>query len=814
MKTPKLLLSVLLLVSFFATAQETGSIDGTIRSEGQPAASVVVVLLSAEAKTIVRTELTDTNGTFRFSGLPNDGYLLSVEDPSYSSYQSSLVAIDDAHRSVSLPTIELQKAAVTNLQEVTVVRRKPLIENKIDKVVVNVDALMSAAGGDAMDVLEKSPGIVIDQNGTITYKGKSGLSVFIDGKPSYLSGADLEAFLKSLPAATLNQVELMTNPPAKYDAAGGGGIINITTKKTNSRGFNGSVSARLTQGKRFRGRENLNLNYLGDNVRIFGSAGVDYTASVNDLDIYRRFKDEDGTVVRYFDQNSILENKARSGNARAGIDYYASDKTTFGAMVFGLYRESTVESDVNSVLRNAARALDSTVVARNRNEVPFRNLTFNLNMRHDFADGAKWTADADYLLYRTETDQRFRNFVYGPDGQERNQDESKGYLPSDIDIVSLKTDYSRQFKNGLSFETGYKVSLSKTDNIADYRDAIGGVFVPNYDQSNHFRYDETIHAGYVNGSRAFGRIAVQAGLRLENTDSKGNQLGNPEKPASRFRRNYTNLFPTLYVQYQLDSIGNHVLVTSYGKRINRPYYEDLNPFVSPLDKFTFYAGNPYLNPSFAHNVELSYRYKGYFSTTASYGFTRDDINETIEITDGIYYSRPGNIGQSRFYSLNANAQIPFTKWWTSNLYAELTRTEYESRLYTETLDASGTFCVFNATNTFILPSDWSVEVSGYYQSNIVSSQFVLLERGGVNLAVQHKLWKGKGSVKLIGNDLFYTGINRGIINNLANVNANWTNKPDSRFVSLALNYSFGKAFETPKAYDANGAESEKSRVKT
>jgi len=811
---PKLLLSLLLVVYSFATAQETGSIDGTVSTEGQPAASVVVALLSAEAKTIVRTELTDATGAFHFAGLPNDTYLLSIEDPSFSSYQSALINVDDAHRNTTLPPIDLQKTAVTNLQEVTVARRRPMVENKIDKVVVNVDALMSATGGDAMDVLEKSPGIVIDQNGTITYKGKSGLSVFIDGKPSYLSGAELEAFLKSLPAATLNQVELMTNPPAKYDAAGGGGVINFTTKKTNSRGFNGSISTRLTQGKRFRGRENLNLNYLGEKVRIFGSAGVDYTASVNDLDIYRRFKDDNGAIVRYFDQNSLLENKARSGNVRAGIDYYATEKTTFGAMAFGLVRRSTLESDVNSVLRNADRELDSTVVARNRNDVPFGNMTFNLNMRHDFADGAKWTADADYLIYRTRTDQRFRNFVYAPDGSERNRDESKGYLPSDIDIVSLKTDYSRQFSNGLSFETGYKASFSKTDNIADYRDAIGGVLVPNYDQSNHFLYDETIHAGYINGSRSFGRVSVQAGLRLENTDSKGNQLGNPEKPASRFRRNYTNLFPTLYVQYQLDSIGHHVVVSSYGKRINRPYYEDLNPFVSPLDKFTFYAGNPYLNPSFAHNVELSYRYKGYFSTTASYGFTRDDINETIEITDGIYYSRPGNIGQSRFYSLNANAQIPFTKWWTSNLYAELTRTEYKSQLYTEILDTSGTFCVFNATHTFVLPSEWSVELSGYYQSNIVSSQFVLLERGGINLAVQRKLWKGKGSVKLIGNDLFYTGINRGIINNLSNVNAHWTNKPDSRFIALAVNYSFGKAFDAPKTYDANGAESEKSRVKT
>src|SRR5690606_10774453 len=202
--------------------------------------------------------------------------------------------------------------------------------------VVNVDQMITVAGGDAMDVLEKSPGIVVDQNGTITFKGKSGVAVFIDDKPTYLSGAELEAYLKSLPAATLNQIELMTNPPAKYDAAGTAGVINIVTKRTKAHGFNGSFTARGWQGKKANTRESLNLNYLNDNIRVFGNIGYAHNQYVNDLYIFRRFKNDDGSTQSFFDQNSYLTGKINTLNGRAGMDYYASEKTTFGMNISGM----------------------------------------------------------------------------------------------------------------------------------------------------------------------------------------------------------------------------------------------------------------------------------------------------------------------------------------------------------------------------------------------------------------------------------------------------------------------------------------------
>ncbi|HNP32449.1 MAG TPA: outer membrane beta-barrel family protein [Flavobacterium sp.] len=808
------LTGLICLITNFLNAQ-TGTIKGSISGIENPSGnSILVTLLTVKDNSIVKTQIPEDNGSFEFLTVKEGNYTIVIENENYKPYQSKIITISKEQLTVSLPTIVLQKTEANSLKEVVVQKKKAFVENKIDKTVLNVDALISAAGGDAMDVLEKAPGIIVDENGTITFKGKSGVAVFIDDKPTYLSGADLEAYLKSLPASTLNQIELMTNPPAKYDAAGGAGIINIITKKTKVKGFNGSATSRVSQGKRAQTREGLNLNYLNDKVRLFGNAGYAYQNAINDLYIFRRFKNPDLTTKSLFDQYSMIDRKAQNTNGAIGMDYYVTEKSTIGVGLSGIFKSGNQRSDVNSILSDASHVVDSTIVAKNREKEKFKNGSINLNYRYDIDSiGTKYTMDFDYLRYSTGTNQRFDNTIYQPDNSISNQDELLGDLPAKINIYSLKTDYSHPLKNDGLIETGYKISISKTDNVADYRDVINGVALPNYDSSNHFKYNEMINAAYVNFNASYKRFTFQTGLRLENTYSKGNQLGNPEKPASQFKKSYTNLFPTIFVQYKLDSIGNNQLVLSYGKRINRPYFQDLNPFVSPLDKFTFYSGNPYLNPSFAYNYELSYRYKGLFSTTLSYGDTKDDINETIEINNGIYYSRPGNIGKSQYYSINFTVDTPIYKWWKTNIYSEVTHSVFKSKLYTEDLNTSGTFWSSQINNSFTFSKNWSGELSGNYQTKIIATQFILGARGSVNLAVKTKIMEGKGSLKFSVNDIFYGGIVHGTINNLQLTDASWVNRRDSRFAALTFAYSFGKAFKSKEQHDATGADSEKNRVK-
>lgn len=796
-------------------AQNNFSISGKITDNNHtPLSSLQVTLVQATDNAVVKIEITDRDGNFVFDGLKENSYKITVEELGYKLYQSQTISLSNTNAAIALPPISMQTSDTNKLDEVVVTKKKPFVENKIDKTVVNVDAFITAAGGDAMDILEKSPGISVNQDGTITFKGRTGVQVFIDDKPTYLSGTELEAYLKSLPASTLDKIELMTNPPAKYDAAGGAGIINIVSKRSKAKGFNANLTSRVSQGKRNQNRQGVTFNSLNDKVRIFGNLGYANQHPINDLFIFRKFKNTDGSTNSLFYQNSFIDTKVRGVNTKLGVDYYVTSKTTLGLGLTGIWRNKNQNSDVKSDITDANQNLDSSIVAYNRQKEKFNNTGINFNLRHDIDSlGQRITTDVDYLKYDTSTKQTFNNYIYQPDNSLSSQDQLKGFLPSDIAIYSLKTDYTLPFKNGSLFETGYKISYTKTDNIADYRDVINGEEIPNYDSSNHFKYDEIINAAYVNFNTKYKRFTFQTGLRMENTESKGNQLGNVEQPASKFRKNYTNLFPTAYVQYDLDSIGNNSLVINYGRRINRPYFQDLNPFVSPLDKFTFYSGNPFLNPTFADNYELSYRYKSLFSTTFSYNHTRDEINETIEINDGIYYSRPGNIGKSEFFSLNVNAQLPFTKWWSANVYSELTHTRFRSKLYTEELKSSGTFWIFSMNNSFKFQKGWSAELSGSYQTDIVSSQFIILSRSNINVGIQKKILKDKASIKLSGNDIFYSNLNNGIIKNLQNTEANWRNKLDTRYVALTFTYNFGKSFAPKNQYDSNGAESEKNRVK-
>ena len=810
-KSAKQLLYFFVLFTTILQAQTGEKIQGNLKSSShEPIETLVVTLLSSSDNSIVKTTLTELNGSFEFTNVVENSYVIFIDDLAYKTYKSEVFSIQQ--NTLVLPTILIEKQDVNKLEEVTIERKKAFVENKIDRTVVNVEAMISAAGSDAMDVLEKSPGILIDQNGSITYKGKSGVAVFIDDKPTNLSGTELEAYLKSLPAETLNQIEFMTNPPAKYDAAGSAGIINIKTKKSKLKGFNGSFSSRVSQGNRMINRNSLNLNYTDGKIRLYGNLSYAKQESVTDLYIFRRYKNEDLSTKTLFDQNSMIEGENKNANAKIGLDFYASEKTTFGISLNGFTRSGGNTSDVKSVLSNATSVIDSTIVANNSEDKKFQNGGVTLNYSRDFNGGKKLTADADFLTYSDKTQQRFRNFIYQPDNTLSSSDELVGKLPSKISIYSFKTDYSHPLKNEGLIEAGYKISHSETDNVAEYDNVIDGALIPNYDTSNHFQYNEIINAAYLNFNKSYKRFSFQTGLRLETTVSKGNQLGNIMKPASQFKRDYTNLFPTVYVMYKLDSIGDNQLVANYGKRISRPYYQDLNPFLSPLDKFTFYSGNPYLNPSFTNAVEFSYLYKGIFSSTLTYAKSKDDINETIEIKDGIYYSRPGNIGKNELLSLVLQSDFDITSWFSTSLFSEIAYMDYRSELFTEGLHSYGTFYFFSSTNRFKINKKWSAEISGRYTSEMTSSQFTLGENAAINLGIQTKIFKDKGTLRLNANDIFYQGIRNGVINNLKLTDATWKNKPDTRYIALTFTYAFGKSFE-PKSQERSGAESEQSRVK-
>jgi hypothetical protein len=797
------------IAPILAHAQSTYLLSGKVTGTEQKALDgATVYLLKAQDSTLIKSALTDALGNFAFPRQAAGDYRLSV---TMMGHITAKIGPFSLSADLKLADIVLTDAN-KQLQEVTVTAARPFVEQKIDRTVVNPEALISNAGSTALDVLEKAPGVIVDQNGGITLKGK-GVVIFIDDKPTYLSGADLQNYLRSLNSAGIDQLELMTNPPAKYDAAGNGGVINIRTKRNKAKGFNGGINLAYIQGKFAKTNNNLNLNYRSGKLNLFGNFSYNYGNSFTDLTINRHFFDAQGNLFSNFMQASYIRSRSNNYLAKIGADYYLSDKSTLGVNFTGLYNPANRNTPVTSLFTNAAGVLDSTVLAANSQHTLLRNGSANINYRHQFKkDGPQLSADLDYLNYYTNDRQSFDNSSFFADGTPKGNDLLTGSLPAHIDIYSAKADYEHPLSSGIKLSAGLKSSYTKTDNVADYFYTTGGTTSPDYGKTNHFLYKENINAAYLNASREFKRFSFQAGLRLENTVSDGHQLGNAQKADSSFRRNYTSLFPTFYMQYKADTAGLNVFSIDYGRRIDRPYYQDLNPFLNPLDKFTYYTGNPFLKPSFTNNIEISHTYHDRFTTTFSYSNTKDDVNETIEIVNGIYYSRPGNIGKSTVMTLSFDASFDPAKWLSIQLHTHATQIHSVSDFYTGTLDTKGTLYFVRPVFSFKTGKDWTLQLDGGYQTKVTSAQFVIQGRGRVNGAISKKL-SPAASLKLVVNDIFYTFQTHGAINNLANTTANWINRSDSRTAVLSLSYRFGKSIAGQRKHDANGAESEQNRVK-
>ncbi|RAJ32155.1 outer membrane receptor protein involved in Fe transport [Pedobacter cryoconitis] len=802
-----LLVTLLLTALNFAIAQTNLVLTGQVYSK-IPLDGATVYLYQAAGSIPVQTAVTDSKGTYALAHLKAGTYRIAVMMIGYAVYKGDSFQLQV---STILPVIQLQQTGLA-LQEVKISGQKALIEKKIDRTVINVEAMVSSAGSTVYEVLEKSPGIMIDQSGGVSLKGK-GAVIFIDDKPAYLSGADLESYLKSLPSSTVDQIELMSNPPAKYDAAGNGGIINIRTKKSKLKGFNGGVNLSYVQGEYTRTNNSFNFNYRYNKVNLFGNAGLAVINNYSDLDINRHFENANGAITSNFLQNSFSRTTGQSYTSKVGMDYYLSEKTTLGIGLTGLYRPSKQKMFVKSVFTNAQNLPDSTVLADNRELHKFRNIGVNLNYRHLFdKNGRELTADIDYVNYKTQNNQSFDNNSYPQDGLLASNYLLTGSLPAGINIYSAKMDYSHPLKSGVKLETGLKTSYTQTDNIADYFYTVNQVTKPDYNKTNHFLYKEHINAAYVNANKEFKGLTVQAGLRLENTVSNGNQLGNVQKADSTFKRNYTGLFPTLFLQYKLDSAGTNLLSMDYGRRIDRPYYQDLNPFLSPIDKFTYYTGNPFLKPSYTNSIELSHTYKGKFTTSLSYGKSLDQVNETIEIVNGIYYSRPGNIGSATVKSLSFDGSFDLASWFNFHFYGQVTNIHTVSAFYTGQLDTKGTFYYLKPILQFKAGKDWTIQLDGYYQSKITNVQFVTGEQKRVNVAIAKKL-SANTTIKLVVNDVFHSYVNSGAINNLALTKADYHNVNDSRTGVVSLSYRFGKAISNLRKHEGSGAESEQKRVK-
>ena len=358
-------------------------------------------------------------------------------------------------------------------------------------------------------------------------------------------------------------------------------------------------------------------------------------------------------------------------------------------------------------------------------------------------------------------------------------------------------------------ETGIKTSFVNTDNLAGYFNIINDVTQVDNEKTNHFKYNENINAGYVNFSKEYKKWSLQTGLRLENTNYKGNQFGNPIKADSSFKKSYTGLFPTMFAGYKLNSKNEFGF--SYGRRISRPDYESLNPFIFFIDKYTYEAGNPFLKPMYANVFELSHTYNKFLTSNLNYTHSKDMFNEYFEQSGYATIVKENNYGSIDDISLSLNAEIKPTKWWTLMPYAEFNYNAVNSQLNGFTLKTSGTGFNLNMNSQFTFNKGWSAELSGFYRSKMNRGQFNIDEVKQLSTGVSKQIFKKKGSVKFYLSDIFNSGNQKGVIN-IQNTVASFTQKRDNRTAGVTFNYKFGKPLKMQQR-KSGGASAEESRIK-
>jgi outer membrane receptor protein involved in Fe transport len=774
--------------------------------------SATITLLRSKDSTVAKIGVADNTGRFSFENVPEGNYFVSISAVGHERGFSETFVVDENHSSVDLKKIELVQK-MKSLSGVTVTSQKPLIEQKVDRTVVNVDASITSVGSSAMEVLEKSPGVTVDKDGNISLKGKTGVQVYIDGRPAYLSGQDLANMLRNMNSSQLEQIEIMTNPPAKYDAAGNSGIINIKTKKNKQFGYNGSVTLGYGEGFYPKFNEGLNFNYRTGKINLFTNFSHNYEKRYQHLDIQRKFTDKSTKqLLSDFIQTANMNNVSQNYNAKVGLDYYASKKTTMGVVFTGFRNPFSFDNrNVTDITYHNGQPSEETR-ASSLNDLTWRNYSGNFNLRHSFdTTGREISADLDYIKYDASGALTLINSYYDMTGKSiMPSDTLTGNLPQLINIYSGKIDYTHPLKNGAKFEAGVKSSYVKTDNNAQYDSIRNGQVIPDNTRSNYFIYQENINAAYVNYSRPLTKkLNGQFGLRLENTQAKGTQRVNNES----FNRSYTQLFPTAYLQYTLNDKNQFVL--NYGRRIDRPDYGDLNPFILFLDKYTYEKGNPNLRPQFSNNIEFSHTYGGFLTTTLNYSRTTDIIQQVFgqnEATNETYITRD-NIAKLRQYGISVSAYKQWTKWWSGNVYSNLFDNRFQGVANGDPITISATTLVLQSQQQFKFNKGWGAEVSGFYRTKALEGVIVAHPLGQISMGASKQILKNKGTVKLNVRDVFNLQHFEGY-SKYGNIDIAFQNYWESRVVNLSFTYRFNKGKMNANGGRRNsGASDEQNRVK-
>ncbi|MDB5125623.1 MAG: TonB-dependent receptor [Mucilaginibacter sp.] len=813
MKSPIIKIYTILLLlltsaaTLFAQTAQSPTVSGALLNEqGKPLDYATVSLLKAQDSSMVKGTLSSPSGTFAFAHIKPGSYIIRATVVGYERSLSKPFTLTEASSDVTVPALKMKTASRT-LNTVNVTSSKPLIERKIDRTVMNVENSVLAAGNSAMEILERAPGVSVDKDDNISLKGKQGVTVMINDKLTYLSSAQLATLLRSTDGTTIQSIEIITNPSAKYDAAGNSGIINIKLKKNKQTGTNGSVTVGAGYGAYGKDNENLSLNHKEGNLNIFGSFSHNDNKRIQTIGLNRIITDNKGNTT-YFRQTSPIIQTDQNNSYRLGADYDISSKNTLGFVLNGYFNGEDDNTNTHTFIGQNFTSADSSLHTVSNIHQTYHDIAFNLNDSYKIdTAGQQISADLDYSKFQNSSIAQYVTDFFLANGSVQHPQAFLGNVtPSTIEIRTGKVDYTKPLSKSLKLESGLKFSdVTTNNNLMETLSATSA-----YQTTNHFTYDEKIDAGYLNLSKDFKHISIQAGLRAEYTSSTA--TGDSLNIVQVIPRHYLNFFPSLFINRAIND--KNEINFSYSRRIDRPRYDNLNPFVYRLDPYTYQKGNPYLKPQYTSNFEFNYTYNKSLTVTLGYSHTTDVITE-IPGTDPatkVSFVTEQNLQVQNSYNVNIYSPYTIAKWWEGNFNATGFYLGFKSNgLEGGNLNRGQAAFQLRTTQTFLPFKGYKAELTTNYQSALTYGLFYVKPQYSTDAGISHSFADKKANIKLSVSDIFKTRRND-VTSNYQSNNLDIRQQRETRITRLTFTYNFGNNKIKARQHQT-GAEDEKGRVK-
>ena len=796
----------LIVYSQSSAEKNQGKVAGKIMDSSQFEVVYASVSLFQNNTTLVNNGISNENGEFIIPNIEPGTYYIQVNHYEFEIYNSDSFTISE-NEIKTIPDIIL-KATTNSLDEVVVTRKKQLIEVKADKIIYNVASSPSASGTNGLDLLKKAPGVTLGINNEISLLGKKNVQVYLNGVQSRLSGDDLTTFLQSLTSDIIDSIEIISNPSSKYDAEGTGGIINIRMKKNISTGFNGNITSSFTQGIETKYSNNLSMNFGSEKIK----TNFDITQSQNnDLEYFNDGKKQNNSIF-YLDSEEL---RIRKGvNVGLGIDAQLSENHFLSLTGRGLFNNNNNElNSITDIYQADPQEFEETLASQSYLDGKSSNYIANLNHFWNTSSSSTLSTNLSLGIYDTQRNTLQPNTYFEEDGTTVIRVEDNAFdADTSIDLWSGKVDYEKEWDK-ITVTTGIKYAQIKTTN--------GFVFynienkIPIYDptKSNDFKYTENVAAFYANANwKIIPSLTLNAGLRIENTDSRGELISEIPIDNKDVPRNYTDFFPNIGLMYELSE--NHSFNLGFGKRITRPSYQDLNPFETPTSQLVVWKGNPFLKPNYITNYQLSYTFKQKLVITTMYSKTEDFFAKVIELReDGITQIIPRNMDQAINYGISLSYPATITKFWDLIFYGNASHQSFDGNIEGTVIDLEADLWDYSIQNILKLPLDFLVDLTFTQRSDWIWRGSAFIE-GTYNLSfgIRKDFLDKRLQIRITGNDILRTETDYPYNSNYGGTEINGVYTDDNRRFGLGATYKFGNQKSKSKRRTKSALDDELNRI--